>query len=313
MPCWKCIPFDLAGNNSNYQLCRQLKILKASIPPPFRVSSRPGGVRPGTPLPAQKVGTQVMPLGLSLSLLCARLPAQLGDPQQGAASGALWPLSGAAEHTGVRRGRRGQGLDGAAVGVLRPAAPKAKDPGAGGWRRRAEAAARGVQPPRLYLDAGPPLAFTWTRAAAALALCSASRRLGLLEICTSTLSGARCWGLQGALKLRLARAGSDPPRPALRPGHAHYTPTTLRARLLRPALRSNHALHAPGSSRPWRPPYSTGRPPVLDLGGWRRGLSTLVHQQDSPKWLQRKGVNVLGAPVNVPTRNNFHSLTTTLG
>ena len=143
MPCWKCIPFDLAGNNSNYQLCRQLKILKASIPPPFRVSSRPGGVRPGTPLPAQKVGTQVMPLGLSLSLLCARLPAQLGDPQQGAASGALWPLSGAAEHTGVRRGRRGQGLDGAAVGVLRPAAPKAKDPGAGGWRRRAEAAARG--------------------------------------------------------------------------------------------------------------------------------------------------------------------------
>ena len=170
-----------------------------------------------------------------------------------------------------------------------------------------------MQPPRLYLDAGPPLAFTWTRAAAALALCSASRRLRLLEICTSTLSGARCWGLQGALKLRLARAGSDPPRPALRPGHAHYTPTTLRARLLRPALRPNHALHAPGSSRPGRPPYSTGRPPVLDLGGWRRGLSTLVHQQDSPKWLQRKGVNVLGAPVNVPTRNNFHSLTTTLG
>lgn len=100
----------------------------------------------------------------------------------------------------------------------------------------------------------------WTRAAAALALCCANRRLGLLEICTSTLSGARCCGLQGALKLGLARPGLGPLRPVLRPGHAHYTPTTLRARPLRPALRPNHTLHAPGSSRPGRPPYSTWAP-----------------------------------------------------
>ena len=213
-----------------------------------------------------------MPLGLSLSLLCARLLAQLGDPQQGAASGALWPLSGAEEHTGVRGVRRGQGLRGAAAGILRPAAPKAKDPGAGGWRRR-------------------------------------------LEICTSTLSGARCWGLQG----EHSNWGSPGPGQILRVQcSALATPTT-------PPPRSGHALYARRSapttpSTPRAPPAlgapPTGRPPYSTWAPRKRMAQRTKHPCASTGLTEvavKEGCQCFGSSCQRANRNNFHSLTTTLG
>ena len=209
---------------------------------------------------------------LSLSLLCACLLAQVGDLQQGAASGALWPLSGAAEHAGVPGGGRRQGPDGAAAGYYGLKLRKPRTP--------AREGVGGAQ--RLRPGECNPLASTWMRdLPSRLPGLELRRRPGLMLSQPTVRAPQNLHGdplrsktlqapgsTQTAARPARARSSTShaPPWPRpLHPHHTQVTPSTSRAppqpRPPRPRLLQTWAPPPPPHTRPGRPhPYSTWTP-----------------------------------------------------
>ena len=229
--------------------------------------------------------------------------------------GGLWPLSGAAEHAGARGGGRGQGPAAAAAATLLPGGSKSRQPGGGRVEEERGGGGPGsATPPPVYLDAvgggcatGLESAATAPRRRRRRSCASRGRRARRAQ---DVLSHAA-----PAAQLTLLR---DP---------QHFLPRrslTLTAPCEHPVCGSPRPRPTP--STPRAPPAGGPSAPGIATSGWLRprgcwqqhtwgGLAVYPCATGSTRLsgCKRKSFSVVRAPADMPTWNNFHSLTTTLG